>query len=100
MPGLLVRRSMTRRCPTRLPRSSNAMPRPTMSNSPRSPLKALATLDIALHRNRRSVLAARTRSLQRDFVLCDDCFEPRDVFEQALAGQHEEVVTELRILKV
>ena len=75
-------------------------PKPTMSNSPRPPLKALATLDIALHRNRRSVLAARTRRLLRDFVLGDSPFESRDVFKQALAGQHEEVVTELRILKV
>jgi hypothetical protein len=39
-------------------------------------------------------------SLLRDFVLCDDCFEPRDVLQQAPAGQDQEVIAKLRILKV
>src|SRR4249919_1670097 len=38
--------------------------------------------------------------LSRGFFLCDDPFQPRYVLEQALAGQHEEVVAELRVLKI
>src|SRR3984885_12137992 len=33
-------------------------------------------------------------------VLRDDALESCDVFQQALAGQHQEVVTELRILEI
>jgi hypothetical protein len=44
--------------------------------------------------------AAHTRRLLRGLVLGYNPLKPRDVFEQALAGEHEEVVTELRILKV
>src|ERR1700722_12855993 len=36
----------------------------------------------------------------RELVLRDDAFKARDVFQQALAGQHQEVVTELRILEI
>ncbi len=32
--------------------------------------------------------------------LCDKSFQSRDVFQQALAGQHQEVIAELRVLKV
>ena len=31
--------------------------------------------------------AARSSSLLREFVLGDNCFEPCDIFQQALAGQ-------------
>ena len=34
------------------------------------------------------------------FFLCDNSFQSRDVFQQALAGQDQEVIAELRILKV
>jgi hypothetical protein len=34
------------------------------------------------------------------FSLCESCFQPRDVFLEALAGQDEEIIAELRILKV
>ena len=34
------------------------------------------------------------------FFLCDNSFQPRNVLQQALAGQDEKVITELRILKV
>jgi hypothetical protein len=44
--------------------------------------------------------AARGGSLLREFVLGDNCFEPRDIFQQALAGQDQEVIAELRILEV
>ena len=42
----------------------------------------------------------RGRSLRSGLLLCDDSFQPRDVFQEALTGQDEEVITELRILKV
>src|SRR6187551_2683423 len=45
--------------------------------------------------------------LSRRFLLCESCFQPRDlflealvVFEEALAGQDEEIIAELWILKV
>src|ERR1700757_1890946 len=45
--------------------------------------------------------------LSRRFLLCESCFQPRDVFlealvvfQEALAGQDEEIIAELRILKV
>src|SRR6266436_3066583 len=44
--------------------------------------------------------AARSRSLLREFVLGDNCLEPRDIFQQPLAGQDQEVIAELRILEV
>ena len=44
--------------------------------------------------------AARGCGLLRDFVLCDDAFEPRDILQQALAGQDQKVIAEFRILKV
>src|ERR1700730_974844 len=46
------------------------------------------------------VRAARRGRLLRKFVLCDDRFEPGDVFQQALAGQDQEVIAELGVLKV
>src|SRR5262249_52349704 len=36
----------------------------------------------------------------RRVFLCESCFQPRDVFGEALAGEAEEVIAELRILKV
>src|SRR6266403_4908197 len=47
-----------------------------------------------------SMRAARSRSLLREFVLGDNCLEPRDIFQQPLAGQDQEVIAELRILEV
>src|SRR5882757_2741517 len=38
--------------------------------------------------------------IPRGFLLCDSSFQPRDVLQQALAGQDEEVIAELRILEV
>src|SRR5471032_3314045 len=35
-----------------------------------------------------------------DLVLRDDGFGPREIFQQPVAGQDEEVIAELRILKV
>src|SRR5260370_42130482 len=51
-------------------------------------------------RDRRSVRGARSCSLLRQLVLGDNPFEPRDIFKQALAGQYQEVIAELRGLKV
>jgi hypothetical protein len=42
----------------------------------------------------------RGRSLRSGLLLCDDPFQARDVFQEALAGQDEEIIAELRILKV
>src|SRR6476620_8109562 len=50
--------------------------------------------------HRRSVRVACGGSLLREFVLGDDCFEPRDIFQQPLAGQDQEVIAELRVLEV
>ena len=47
-----------------------------------------------------SSYAIRGWGLSRRFLLCESCFQPRDVFQEALAGQDEEVIAELRILKV
>ena len=54
-----------------------------------------------------SSYAMRGCRLSRRFLLCESCFQPRDVFlealvvvQEALAGQDEEIVAELRILKV
>ena len=38
--------------------------------------------------------------LRRDLVLRDDSFGPREIFQQALAGQDKEVIAELRVLEV
>ena len=43
---------------------------------------------------------ARGCSPPQGFFLCNDSFQPRNVLQQALAGQDEKVITELRILKV
>src|SRR5215470_3412924 len=40
------------------------------------------------------------RRLRRDLILRDDGFGPREIFQQALAGQDKEVIAELRILEV
>jgi hypothetical protein len=42
----------------------------------------------------------RGRSLRSGLLFCNDSFQPRDVFQEALTGQYEEVIAELRILKV
>ena len=42
----------------------------------------------------------RGRRPPQGFFLCNDSFQPRNVLQQALAGQDEKVITELRILKV
>ena len=42
----------------------------------------------------------RGRRLPQGFFLCNNSFQPRNVLQQALAGQDEKVITELRILKV
>ena len=47
-----------------------------------------------------SSYAIRGWGLSRRFLLCESCFQPRDVFQEALAGQEEQVIAELRILKV
>jgi hypothetical protein len=41
----------------------------------------------------------RGRSL-RSGRLCNDTLQPRDVFQEAPTGQDEEVIAELRVLKV
>ena len=41
-----------------------------------------------------------SESLLRGFFLCDNSFQSRDVFQQALAGQDQKVIAELRVLKV
>ena len=41
-----------------------------------------------------------SRSLLSGILLHYSAFEPREVFKQALAGQDEKVIAELRILKV
>ena len=54
-----------------------------------------------------SSYAIRGWGLSRRFLLRESCFQPRDdfqealvVFHHALAGQDEEIIAELRILKV
>src|SRR6476620_3544324 len=47
-----------------------------------------------------SARVAARGGLLRDLVLGDDRFQPRDVFQQALAGQDQEIIAELRVLKV
>src|SRR6266567_3538162 len=49
---------------------------------------------------RGSVGAALGRDLLQGLVLLYNRFEPRNVFQQALAGQDQEVIAELRVLKV
>jgi hypothetical protein len=51
-----------------------------------------------------SSFAMRGCSLSRRFLLCESCFQPRDVFlealvvfQEAMAGQDEEIIAELRI---
>jgi hypothetical protein len=43
---------------------------------------------------------ARGRRLWSGLLLRDDSFQPCNVFQEALTGQDEEVIVELRILKV
>ncbi|MGY3594941.1 hypothetical protein ACVIGB_002990 [Bradyrhizobium sp. USDA 4341] len=50
--------------------------------------------------NRPGPLSVGERRLRRDFVLRDDGFGPREIFQQALAGQDKEVIAELRVLEV
>ena len=45
-------------------------------------------------------LSVGERRLRRDLVLRDDGFGPREIFQQALAGQDKEVIAELRVLEV
>ena len=54
-----------------------------------------------------SSYAIRGWGLSRRFLLRESCFQPRDVFlealvvlQEAVAGQDEEIIAELRILKV
>jgi hypothetical protein len=56
--------------------------------------------DVGSVRNQRLSYVAGGRSLRTGLLLCDDSLQPRDVFQEALTGQDEEVITELRILKV
>src|ERR1700756_1660373 len=58
-------------------------------------------------RSRFQAYAMRGCRLSRRFFLCESCFQPRDVFlealvvlQEAMAGQDEEIIAELRILKV
>jgi hypothetical protein len=44
--------------------------------------------------------AGCSRGLPRDFTLLDGCLEPLDIVQQALTGEDQEVVAELRVLKV
>src|SRR5258708_35248754 len=46
------------------------------------------------------LLSVGERRLRRDLVLRDDGFGPREIFQQALAGQDKEVIAELRVLEV
>src|SRR6201996_2867728 len=50
--------------------------------------------------NRSGPLSVGERRLRRDLVLRDDGFGPREIFQQALAGQDKEVIAELRVLEV
>jgi hypothetical protein len=50
--------------------------------------------------HRRSLRAAHRRRRLRALGLRDNAFEPRDIFQEALAREHEKVITELRVLKV
>ena len=50
--------------------------------------------------NRPRPLSVAERRLRRDLVLRDDCLGPREIFQQALAGQDKEVIAELRVLEV
>lgn len=50
--------------------------------------------------NRPGPLSVGERRLRRDLVLRDDGFGPREIFQQALAGQDKEVIAELRVLEV
>src|ERR1700746_758584 len=50
--------------------------------------------------NRPGTLSVGERRLRRDLVLRDDGFGPREIFQQALAGQDKEVIAELRVLEV
>ena len=45
--------------------------------------------------NRPGPLSVGERRLRRDLVLRDDGFGPREIFQQALAGQDKEVIAEL-----
>src|ERR1700747_260040 len=56
--------------------------------------------DVGSVRNQQLSYVAGGRSLRTGLLLCDDSLQPRDVFQEALTGQDEEVITELRILKV
>jgi len=61
----------------------------------------------SLQPDRALLLPVRACGLQCDLVLRDDTLEPgngslkaSNVFEQALAGQHKEIIAELRVLEV
>jgi hypothetical protein len=43
-----------------------------------------------------SSYAIRGWGLSRRFLLRESCFQPRDVFQEALTGQDEDVIVELR----
>jgi hypothetical protein len=87
-----------------MPASNPASP-PTRTAAPRlqqaepAARPRLASSDYSC-RCRRSVRAARGCRLLRGLVLCDNCFEPRIILQQALAGQDQKVVAELWVLKV
>src|ERR1700757_4505426 len=49
---------------------------------------------------RGSFRVGRRSGLPGNLVLRDNSFEPRDVFQETLAGEDQEVIAELRILKV
>jgi len=50
--------------------------------------------------NRPGPLSVGERRLRSDLVLRDGGFGPREILQQALAGQDEEVIAELRVLEV
>jgi hypothetical protein len=55
----------------------------------------------SLPRETRTALSYVTRrSLRCSLLLRDDPFQPCDIFQQAVTGQDENVIAELRILKV
>src|SRR5579871_3029998 len=51
-------------------------------------------------RRERSPLIVRRRNLPRRPLFRQRLFQPRDVLEQTLAGQDQEIVAELRVLEV
>src|SRR6185312_3054769 len=84
-----------RRC-SPLERSPNPSPAPCAKPVGIRTAAEQATAGI----NRPGPLSVGERRLRRDLVLRDDGFGPREILQQALAGQDKEVITELRILEV